>query len=254
VQRRFVLRHHPLMAALAGATVIALAGCSTDVSGSPQPAQQDSVSGQGGTSEPGGEDSGGTSQGQAPADEVDLGALLVDPSVFPPPYDAIVLPPQAITQASPDLTGIPAGAEVSPAGCKPVDVQPERAAMIVGTDNTDRATISVELIAVDEPLSVREEQLDACAEVTATKSGATSTIRSTVTPAPPIDADDTLAVRQTVSSGTGSDSVTQSMLTLMAQVGDVRISATYMSFDDTAPDAATLDEIFTTAVLKVKAG
>lgn len=250
MQRRLVLRHHPLMAVLAGATVIALAGCSTDVSGSPEPADQGSGVGQGTMSESSGEDSGSAASGG----EVDLGALLVDASVFPPPYDAIVLPPQAITHASPDLTGIPAGAEVSPAGCKPVEVQPGRAAMIVGTDNTNRATISVELTVVDEPLTVREDQLDVCAEVTATKSGATSTIRSTVTPAPPIDADDTLAVRQTVSSGTGQDSVTQSMLTLMAQIDDVRIAATYMSFGDGAPDAATLDEIFTSAVLKVKAG
>ena len=57
-----------------------------------------------------------------------------------------------------------------------------------------------------------------------------------------------------MSSGTGTESVTQSMLTLMAQVDNVRITATYMSFDDEAPDAANLDQIFTTAVLKVNAG
>ena len=44
------------------------------------------------------------------------------------------------------------------------------------------------------------------------------------------------------------------MLTLLAQVGDVRIAATYMSFEQGATDGATLDEVFTAAVQKVKAG
>jgi len=158
---------------------------------------------------------------------VDLNTLLIAPSSFPAPYDALVLPQQAISQAAPDLSGIPAGAEVSPAGCKPADQDfgPTGTAMIVGTDNDSRSTISIELTAVDEPLSARKEQLEQCGEVTATKSGATSTVTSTLTPAPPIDADDTLAVRQTVASGAGGDAVTQSMLTLMAQIDGVRVSA-----------------------------
>ncbi|WP_072802292.1 hypothetical protein [Rhodococcoides yunnanense] len=222
------------MLALGAVAALALAGCSSDVSGTPAPSGQ------------------GASPTPVAAGDADLGALLLDPSQFPAPYDAIVLPPQAIAQALPDLTGIPAGAEVSPAGCKPAD--PASAALVVGTDNANRATISIELTTVADPLSTREEQLKTCTEVRATKSGATSTIRSTITPAPPIGADDTLAVKQTVSSGSGADSVTQSMLTLMAQVEQTRISATYMSFDDSAPDAATLDELFTAAVQKVKAG
>nr|WP_296770202.1 sensor domain-containing protein [Rhodococcus sp. (in: high G+C Gram-positive bacteria)] len=212
-----------------------LAACGgSDVAGTPEPA--------------------GSSPSSSAGSAVDLDALLIDPASFPAQYDAIVLPPQAIAQASPDLTGIPAGAEVSPAGCKPADVAPGTAALIVGTDNANRATISIELTSVGEPLSAREDQLKECNEVQATKSGATSTIESTITPAPPIDADETLAVRQTVSSGTGSEAVTQSMLTLMAQVGDVRIAATHMSFDSATPDAETLDELFTAAVQKVKAG
>ncbi|MGA9870238.1 MAG: sensor domain-containing protein [Rhodococcus sp. (in: high G+C Gram-positive bacteria)] len=223
--------------------MILVAGCSAEVTGTPEA----TGGGASDTTAPGGSSS-------APQSGNDLGALLVDPSVFPSPYEAIVLPPQAIAQASPDLTGIPAGAEVSPPGCKPADVTPGDAALIVGTDNANRATISVELTSVTEPLSAREDQLGECAEVEATKSGATAVIRSTITPAPPIAADDTLAVRQTVSSGQGTESVIQSMLTLMAQVEDVRISATYMSFDANTPDAATLDEVFTAAVQKVKAG
>ena len=55
-------------------------------------------------------------------------------------------------------------------------------------------------------------------------------------------------MRQTVTSGEGAGTVTQSMLTLVAQVDDVRVSATYMSFGDGKPDSATLDQVFTEAV------
>ncbi|KAA0926588.1 MULTISPECIES: DUF5642 family protein [unclassified Rhodococcus (in: high G+C Gram-positive bacteria)] len=217
----------------AASAALVLAGCSSTVTGSPEPS------------------AGATTS--SPQSGVDLNTLLIDPSSFPAPYDALVLPQQAISQAAPDLSGIPAGAEVSPAGCKPADQDfgPTGTAMIVGTDNDSRSTISIELTAVDEPLSARKEQLEQCGEVTATKSGATSTVTSTLTPAPTIDADDTLAVRQTVASGAGGDAVTQSMLTLMAQVDGVRVSATFMSFGSGTPDAMTLDELFTAAVQKV---
>lgn len=215
---------------------LVLVGCSSTVTGTAEP-------------------SAGSATSSARSG-VDLSTLLIDPSSFPAPYDALVLPQQAISQAAPDLSGIPAGAEVSPAGCKPAeqDFGPTGTAMIVGTDNDSRSTISIELTAVDEPLSARKEQLEQCGEVTATKSGATSTVTSTLTPAPPIDADDTLAVRQTVASGAGGDAVTQSMLTLMAQIDGVRVSATFMSFGSGTPDATTLDELFTAAVQKVGQG
>ncbi|OZC82869.1 hypothetical protein CH274_07735 [Rhodococcus sp. 06-418-5] len=212
---------------------LVLVGCSSTVTGTAEPSTGSATS--------------------SARSGVDLSTLLIDPSSFPAPYDALVLPQQAISQAAPDLSGIPAGAEVSPAGCKPADQDfgPTGTAMIVGTDNDSRSTISIELTAVDEPLSARKEQLEQCGEVTATKSGATSTVTSTLTPAPPIDADDTLAVRQTVASGAGGDAVTQSMLTLMAQIDGVRVSATFMSFGSGTPDATTLDELFTAAVQKV---
>lgn len=220
-------------AASAAIGALVLVGCSSTVTGTAEPS------------------AGSTTSSQP---DTDLNALLIDPSSFPAPYDALVLTQQAISQAAPDLSGIPAGAEVSPAGCKPADQDfgPTSTAMIVGTDNDSRSTISIELTAVDEPLSTRMEQLEQCGEVTATKSGATSTVTSTLTPAPPIDADDTLAVRQTVSSGAGGDAVTQSMLTLMAQIDNVRVAATFMSFGSETPDAMTLDELFTAAVQKAK--
>lgn len=245
-----------MIAAVAAAAVLALAGCSSTVTGSPEPTATGGSDLGGGDFVPGDptSESGAPTQDQASGDGRDLNELLIDPSSFPPPYDALVLPPQALAQAAPDLSGIPAGAEVEPAGCKPPDqdFSPAGTALIVGTDNDSRATISIELTAVSEPLTVREAQLEQCENVTATKSGATSTVTSTLTPPPPIAADDTLAVQQTVTSGTGADEVTQSMLTLMAQIDGVRIAATYMSFDSSPPDALTLDELFTSSVQKVK--
>ncbi|RDI31549.1 PknH-like protein [Rhodococcus sp. AG1013] len=189
------------------------------------------------------------------ADARPLGDLLLDPAAFPPQYPAVVLPPQAVSQAAPDLTGIAPGAKVEPAGCKPPvqDYGPDGTAMVVGTDNANRSTITIELIRVATPLAELGAQLSECPEVTATRNGVDSFVRTTPTPPPPIDADDTLALRRSVSSGRGDQAVTQSMLTLIAQLDDVRVQATFMSFGADA-DTAALDELFTAAVLKVHAG
>lgn len=182
-----------------------------------------------------------------------LSELLIEPERFPAPYEAIVLPPQAVAQAASDLSGIPSGAKVAPAGCKPPDrdLAPGGTVIAVGTDNANRATITIELTRVKNPLSVRKDQLGQCRDVTVTSSGATSTVHTDITPPPPVDADDSLALKQTVSSGKSGDSVKQRMLTLIAQVGDVQVVATYMTFGSAKPDAAALDQLFTEAVARV---
>ncbi|GAA4476896.1 hypothetical protein GCM10023094_17880 [Rhodococcus olei] len=225
----------------AGAAAVALlaAGCSSTVSGVAEP-------------------SGGSGGAAAAASEriaAPLTSMLLTPADFPAPYQAIVLPEQAIEQAAADLDGIPAGAKVDPAGCKPPaqSFGPDATAMIVGTDNAARATISVELTRVDQPLSTREAEIRECSAVTTTKDGATAKVTTTLLPAPPLNADDTMAVRQTVTSGDAAAKVTQSMLRLFGQVHDVRISATYMTFGDGKPDGAALDQVFTEAVGKVNA-
>lgn len=181
-----------------------------------------------------------------------LSSLLLDPAVFPARYSALVLPPQAVAQAAADLTGVATGATVAPDTCKPPGrpTGPDGTAMVVGTDNASRATISVELTRSERPLSVRRAQLADCGEMTVTNSGATSTVRTELLPPPTVRADDSVAIRQTVASA----SVQQTMTTLLAQVGDVRIASTFMTFRDTPPDTATLDEVFTKAVQRVHAG
>ncbi|MBY6541034.1 sensor domain-containing protein [Rhodococcus sp. BP-349] len=185
-----------------------------------------------------------------------LSALLLDPSTFTAPYQAVVLPPQAVAQAAQDLDGIAADASVEPAGCKPEarSSDPDSTALLVATDPENRATISIELSRVDTTLEDRKALWEQCSEVEATSSGVTSLVTTDIVPPPPIGADDTLALRRTVTSGGQAGEVTQSMLSLLAQVDDVRVTATYMSFGELTPDSATLDRTFTAAVQKVKAG
>lgn len=185
----------------------------------------------------------------------DLSALLIDPSMFPPAYQAVVLPPQAVAQAAQDLEGIAAGATVEPPVCvpEPRSADPSATALMVATQPEDRATISIELSRVDTTLAEREDLWQECAEVQATSAGVTSTVRTEVVPPPPLGVDETLALRREVSSGGQAGEITQSMLSLLAQVDDVRITATYMSFGALQPDTATLDRVFTDAVQKVKA-
>ncbi len=185
-----------------------------------------------------------------------LSALTLDPAVFPPSYQAVVLPPQAVAQAAQDLDGVAAGASVEPAGCKPdrPTADPDATSLVVGTDPVNRATVSVELARVSDSLDSLRSRTEECGTVRTTAGGVTAEVVSELVPPPPLGADDTLAVRRTVSSGGGADEVTQSMLSLVGQVDDVRVTATYMSFGAGEPDTATLDLVFREAVQKVKNG
>ncbi|WP_260684054.1 DUF5642 family protein [Rhodococcus sp. KBS0724] len=184
-----------------------------------------------------------------------LADLLLTPAEFPPPFDAVVLPAQAVPMAAPDLVGVPRGATVDPADCAPPeqDYGPMGTVMAVGTDNASRSTISVELTRSETSLTKLEAQTEDCTSMKVTANGVTSTVTTVILPPSPINADQTLSLRRTVStpsSATGG----QTMLTLMAQVGDVRIAVTLMTFGATKPSTAPLDEAFTAAVQKVRAG
>ncbi|MGU3433361.1 sensor domain-containing protein [Actinomycetes bacterium M1A6_2h] len=219
-------------AALAAGAALLLGGCGgSTVTGSPEPSSAAPLS-------------------SAPIQGT-LDTMLINPSVFPSPYQAVVLPQQAAAAAAQDLDGIGADASVDPVGCKPSarGTTADSTALVVGTDNDTRATISVELTRVRDSLADQRSQWEQCPSVKATSDDVVSTVTTDLVPAPPIDADDTAAYRRTVTSGSGE--VTQSMLSLVAQKSDVRITATFMSFSGDTPDSATLDELFTRAVQKV---
>lgn len=239
------MKRRILFAGLAVGVCLSVVGCSSTVDGLAGPVSA------------AGPSSGAPSEGSGEGDGVDasLESMLLTPTDFPAPYQALVLPPQAVSQAAADLDGIPTGAKVDPPGCKPPaqDYGADGTAMIVGTDNANRSTISVELMRSDISLDKRIGEIERCLEVITTKDGATAVVKTEILPPPPLNADRTLAMRQTVTSGQGSGKVTQSMLTLVAQIKDVRVSATYMSFGDGKPDTVVLDQVFTEAVQRVNA-
>ncbi|WP_092808574.1 DUF5642 family protein [Rhodococcus globerulus] len=231
-----------------------VSGCSSSISGEAQPdagGQTPAVAGSSAPSTAGSTPPSTTASSKA----APLADLLLTPAEFPPPFDAVVLPAQAVPMAAPDLVGVPRGATVDPADCAPPeqDYGPTGTVMAVGTDNASRSTISVELTRSDTSLTSLEAQTEDCTSMKVTANGVTSTVTTVILPPSPINADQTLSLRRTVStpsSATGD----QTMLTLMAQVGDVRIAVTLMTFGATEPSTAPLDEAFTAAVQKVRAG
>ncbi|MFG1794726.1 DUF5642 family protein [Nocardia sp. NPDC049149] len=222
--------------ALPVACAAVLAGCGSTVDGRPVAAEQTAV----------------TREISAP-----LSTLLPEVSQFPARYPAVVLPPEAAAQAAGDLQGgAGRGAQVQPEMCRPPEQKfgADLTAIAVGTNDATRATITVELTRTRQPLGAWRTQLKQCGSVRVNRGGAATTVTTELDPPPPIDADDTLALRRTVTPDVGGAGLTQSMQTLAGQVDDVRITVTYMTFSGAKPDTAALDELFTKAVQRVKKG
>lgn len=185
---------------------------------------------------------------------IGLEELLPEQALFPAGYVVVVLPPEAAAQAAGDLNGIARGSAVYPDGCAPPEQRfgPDQTAIAVGTDDEARATITVELARTRQQLSALREQLAGCTELRVNQAGAITTVATQLDPAPPVDADDSIALRRTVIPDLGGAKLTQSMQTLLGQVGDVRITVTYMTFGAPKPDTAALNELFTATVLRVR--
>ncbi|MGF6883016.1 hypothetical protein ABIA39_001957 [Nocardia sp. GAS34] len=186
----------------------------------------------------------------------DLASMLPTQAQFPSSYQTAVLSSEEATRAAADLTGIPDGVTtVTPAGCataSPSD--PNAVAIVVGTDDDTRATITVELTRAAEPLARLHAQLRRCGTVRAQHGPIANTVVTQLDPPPPVNADDSLAWSRTVSGQQRGPGLDRSMRTLAAQLGDVRITATYLSFGDGTPDMEGLDQVFTAAVADVRKG
>ncbi|MBM7461253.1 sensor domain-containing protein [Rhodococcus coprophilus] len=232
----------PIAAAPLVATVLVLvAACTSSISGVALPEASAPYGGPPATAPtpvPGG--------GPLPA------ALLLPIDRFPVTYSAVVLSPQAVAQAAPDLEGIPPDARVDPAGCLPPsqDYGPAGTAMAVGTDTAGRATLSVEIVTFAEPLSEYRTFVEECGRVEATRRGATATVTTVLEPDPAIvvPGSETLGLSRTVRSGHGGDILVQSMSTRAAQLGSVRVLVTFMSFESDVPDTENLDRAYADAV------
>jgi hypothetical protein len=185
---------------------------------------------------------------------IPLRDLLIEPERFPARYPAVVLDPIAVNQALQDIVGVVAGSVVTPAECAPPLPAPPDTVAAQGFDIQDGSSLTVTVTRPAVPLRARAEQLSGCPSFTSAPTSVTVTMLA----APPVDADDSYAVDQTATSET-SGSVRRT-LTLVAQVADVRVSATWLQ-DGTpettlyaTPDTGSLDTVFTDAVLKVRRG
>ncbi|WP_278264018.1 sensor domain-containing protein [Nocardia sp. AG03] len=180
--------------------------------------------------------------------------LLPAPDRFPARYPAVVLPPQAAAAAAGDLDGVGAGATVRPATCTPPEPEPgaEPAAVAVGTDDATRTSLTVELSRTSETMDALRDRLAGCEQIRVSRAGAETVVSTTLDQSVPDGADDAVSLRRTVVPEVGGAGLTQTMRTSVGQLGDVRITVTSMTFGDTAPDTAAVDELFATTVRSVR--
>jgi hypothetical protein len=176
----------------------------------------------------------------------------------------VVLETTAVYRALQDVDGVAAASIVDPPQCAPPPRAPLDTAAMQGIDSQDASSLIVTVTRPAGPLRSRAEQLTACPAFTAVRGHDASAVTVTVLPAPPVDADDwghlplagDYAVDQTVTAE--SSGSMRRTLTLAAQIGDVRVSATWLhegpkeTTPDAAPDTQTLDALFTDAVRTVR--
>jgi hypothetical protein len=218
--------------ALVGAAAL-LVGCTRVISGTVQPV------------------AGGVASASIPVAD-----LLIEPGQFPARYRAVVLDATAVYRALQDVDGVAAASIVDPPQCAPPPRAPQDSAAMQGIDSQDASSLIVTVTRPAGLLRDRAEQLTACPAFTAVQGHDVSAVTVTVLPAPPVDADDSYAVDQTVTAE--SSGSMRRTLTLAAQIGVVRVSATWLhegpkeTTPDAAPDTQTLDAMFTDAVRRVR--
>ncbi len=189
-----------------------------------------------------------------PAEPIPLSDLLIEPQRFPAQYPAVVLDPMSVGQTIRDIDGVEARAVVTPPLCapRPPGASPQDAVAVQGIDTATANSLTVALTRAATTLTARRDQLSACPSFTTTAGERSATVTATLLPVPPVDADDSLAVDQTMSTSSGE---TLRSLTLVAQVADVQVTAAWMTARaDAPPDTAALDALFTDALLKVRRG
>lgn len=185
---------------------------------------------------------------------VELADVLIEPSRFPAPYRAAVLDPQATAEAVAAVDGVPAGASVEPPGCapSPAGSGPRNAVSAQGVDPGTGAALTVILTRAGDVLAARRAQLERCPSYTATAGEVSTTVQTVLPPAPPVDADDSLTSEATVRRGSEPPVL---VLTLSAQIEDVRVSVAWLNNDaGAAPDTTALDALFTETLSEVRRG
>jgi len=175
--------------------------------------------------------------------------LLIEPDRFPPRYPAEILEDTAANRVVQDIDGVPVGAVVTPRDCGPAEPWRVDTAAVEGIDSATASSLIVVVTRPAPPLSKKLDQLRGCASFDVGRGDETATVSATLLPAPPVDAEDTYAVEQTVTTPASE----RRTLTLAAQIGDTRVSATWLqepAVDD--PDTTSLDTLFSDAVVKLR--
>jgi hypothetical protein len=177
--------------------------------------------------------------------------LLIEPEHFPERYPAAVLAGPVVDGVLQDIDGVPDGSAVTPPECAPPPA-PHDTAAVQGRDGGDASSLIVAVTRSAPPLRARADQLAACPSFTSVRGPDTYSVTVTLLAPPPVDADDTYAVEQTVTEQPSGE--IRRTLTLAAQVGDVLLHATWLHTGTqvAAPDTLSLDALFTDAVLKVR--
>ena len=186
----------------------------------------------------------------AGVDSRDLAALLIAPEDFPDGYTAQVLDYREAVLAAEDLGGASRGARINPVRCQPsaTPLGEDDLAMISGMGGSDQSTLAVVLTRTDEDLSAARDLVDRCTDVVSDQYGVQSRITRALLAPPATGTAGEFAYSQNVSSGSGEVVLSQESITLMGQVGNVRIAVTGMTQRGTEVGRADLDQLFAAAV------
>ena len=160
-----------------------------------------------------------------------------------------MLDDSAVDRALQDIDGVPTGSVVTPVECTPPVLWHSETVAVEGVDSATSSRLIVVVTRPAPPLADRLDQLRGCPTFDVGQGEDAATVNVTVLPAPPVDADDTYAVEQTVTSPDSE----RTTLTFAAQVGDARVSATWLqdpAVDE--PDTSSLDAVFRDAVVKLR--
>ncbi len=187
-----------------------------------------------------------------PAQPISVTDLLIEPARFPARYPAAMVPAKDVERALNEIDGVAAGSDVTPPECAPLPVLAEQKAAVQGTDDEGGSRLIVAVVRPVPSVRTRVAQLEDCSSFTSAAAGEVVKVTVDLMPAPPVDADDSYAVDQTVTSRSGNGQT--KTLTLVALIDDVQVTACWQQSgsSDAAPDTQSLDMLFSDAVLKVR--
>jgi hypothetical protein len=191
-----------------------------------------------------------------PSRPIPVADLLIEPTRFPARYPAAVVPPKDVDRIMTEIDGVTAGSDVTPPECAPLPVLADQRAAAQGTDDESGARLTVMVIRPVPSVRARVAQLSECPSFTTAaggEAGVVSEVTVDLPPPPPVDADDSYAVDQTVTPQSAGEQGSRT-LTLVALVEDVQVMASWQQrgSSDDSPDTQALDTLFTDAVLKVR--